>query len=115
MWHESYVHRVTELVMLDLRTCGLVAPPHSHDFMQVMMPARGILGMDVDDHGDRVDTHHAAFIPASTTHMFEATDANRFIVFDVPGQTVDTPSLDGPTNRMFSSLTPGLRVLVTWL
>ncbi|MEO1356492.1 MAG: AraC family transcriptional regulator, partial [Pseudomonadota bacterium] len=27
--------------MLDFRTYGLAAPPHSHDFMQVVMPARG--------------------------------------------------------------------------
>mgnify|MGYP006915255443 CR=1 FL=1 len=34
-------------------TNGLAAPPHSHDFMQVVMPARGILEMDVDGRGGR--------------------------------------------------------------
>ncbi|WP_426398901.1 helix-turn-helix domain-containing protein [Ralstonia sp. R-29] len=101
--------------MLDFRTYGLAAPPHAHDYMQVVMPARGILEMDVDGRGGRVDTHHAALIPASATHAFEATGANRFIVFDIPGQTVDAPSLGGLADRVFFPLTPGLRALTTWL
>ncbi|GCB06042.1 AraC family transcriptional regulator [Ralstonia sp. SET104] len=101
--------------MLDFRTYGLAAPSHSHDFMQVVMPARGILEMDVDGRGGRVDTHHAALIPAGATHAFEATGANRFIVFDIPGQTVEAPSLGGLADRVFFPLTPGLRALTAWL
>ncbi|CAJ0801546.1 HTH-type transcriptional activator RhaR [Ralstonia condita] len=101
--------------MLDFRTYGRAAPPHAHDFMQVVMPARGVLEMDVDGRAGCVDTHHAALIPAGATHAFEATGANRFIVFDIPVQAADTPALEGLADRVFFPLTPGLRALTTWL
>lgn len=101
--------------MLDFRTYGLAAPPHAHDFMQVVMPARGVLEMDVDGRGGRVDTQHAALIPAGATHAFEAAGVNRFIVLDIPAGEVDAPDLGGLANQVFFPLTPGLRALTTWL
>ncbi len=104
--------------MLDFRTYGLAAPPHAHDFMQVVMPARGVLEMEVNGHAGCVDTHHAALIPAGATHAFEASGANRFIVFDIAVHgldAVEAPNLGGLADRVFFPLTPGLRALTTWL
>lgn len=101
--------------MLDFRTYGLAAPPHAHDFVQVVMPARGVLEMEVDGRAGCVDTHHAALIPAGATHAFEATGANRFIVLDIAGHDVEAPSLGGLADRVFFPLTPALRALSVWL
>ncbi|MFP3891580.1 AraC family transcriptional regulator [uncultured Ralstonia sp.] len=101
--------------MLDFRTYGLAAAPHAHDFVQVVMPARGVLEMEVDGHGGRVDTHHAALIPAGATHAFEASGANRFIVLDIAAPTDRAPHLGGLADQVFFPLTPGLRALTTWL
>ncbi|WP_296223695.1 AraC family transcriptional regulator [Ralstonia sp. UBA689] len=101
--------------MLDFRTYGLAAPPHAHDFVQVVMPARGVLEMDVDGRAGCVDTHHAALIPAGATHAFEAAGTNSFIVLDIAAQAIDAPDLGGLANRVFFPLTPGLRALTAWL
>ena len=101
--------------MLDFRTYGLAAPPHAHDFVQVVMPARGVLEMDVDGRGGCVDVHHAALIPADATHAFEAAGTNTFIVLDVAAQAVEAPDLRGLADRVFFPLTPGLRALTAWL
>jgi len=109
------VIKLNNAVMLDFRTYGLAAPPHAHDFTQVVMPARGVLEMDVDGRAGCVDTHHAVLIPAGATHAFEAAGANAFIVLDLPSQIVEAPSLDGLADRVFFALTPGLRALTAWL
>lgn len=101
--------------MLDFRTYGLAAPPHAHDFVQVVMPARGVLEMDVDGRGGCVDTHHAALIPADATHAFEAAGTNTFIVLDIAAHAVEAPDLRGLADQVFFPLTPGLRALTAWL
>ena len=50
--------------MLDFRTYGVAAPPHAHDFMQVVMPARGVLEMDVDGRGGRVEQRRVGAVLA---------------------------------------------------
>ena len=101
--------------VLGYRTYGLTAPPHAHDFMQVVLPSRGILEMEVDGHTGCVDAHHAALIPAGAAHSFEAAGANHFIVLDVAAQRADMPDLRGLADRVFFPLTPGLRALTAWL
>ncbi|MCK4124590.1 AraC family transcriptional regulator [Ralstonia pseudosolanacearum] len=101
--------------MLDFRTYGLAAPPHAHDFVQVVMPSRGVLVMEVDGRAGCVDAHHAALIPAGATHAFEAAGSNAFIVLDIATPALETPDLDGLAERVFFALTPGLRALAAWL
>ncbi len=99
--------------MLDFRSYGRAKALHSHDFVQVVMPSRGVLEMEVDGRGGRVDADHAAVIPAGAVHVFEATGRNSFIVLDVPER--EEPDLGGLGDRVFVPLTPGLRALTTWL
>jgi AraC-like DNA-binding protein len=101
--------------MLGFRSYGPATALHSHDFVQVVMPSRGVLEMEVDGRGGRVDAHHAAVVPAGAVHVFGATGRNCFIVLDVGGQADDTPDLRGLGDRVFVPLTPGLRALTTWL
>ncbi|MFY0573523.1 AraC family transcriptional regulator [Cystobacter fuscus] len=101
--------------MLDFRTYGPAAALHTHDFVQVVMPSHGVLEMEVDGRGGRVDAHHAAIIPAGAAHAFEATGRNRFIVLDLAVQAADTPDLGNLSERVFFPLTPGLRALSAWL
>ncbi|MBB6592290.1 AraC family transcriptional regulator [Ralstonia solanacearum] len=101
--------------MLDFRTYGLAAPPHAHDFMQVVMPSRGVLAMEVDGRAGCVDVHHAALIPAGAAHAFEAAGSNAFIVLDIATPVLETPDLCALADRVFFALTPGLRALAAWL
>lgn len=73
---------VSSCAMLDFRTYGPAAALHAHDFVQVVMPSRGVLEIEVDGRGGRVDAHHLAVIPAGATHAFEARGRNSFIVLD---------------------------------
>ena len=97
--------------MLDFRSYGAATAPHAHDFVQVVLPSRGVLEMEVDGRGGRVDRQHVAVIPPGAVHTFGATGDNRFIVLDA----VETPNLSGLGHRVFVELTPGLRGLTMWL
>lgn len=99
--------------MLDFRSYGPAAALHAHDFVQVVMPSHGVLEIEVDGRGGRVDAHHLAVIPAGATHAFEARGRNSFIVLDAV-QT-NAPDLSGLGERVFIPLMPSLKALTTWL
>lgn len=100
--------------MLAFRTYGPAAALHSHAFVQVVMPSRGVLELEVDGRGGRVDANHVAVIPAGAAHAFEASGPNRFIVLDAV-RPIATPDLSALTDRVFVPIVPSLLSLTTWL
>lgn len=97
--------------MLEFRSYGPSTALHAHDFVQVVMPAQGVLEMEVDGRGGRVDGRHVAVITPGAMHAFGATGKNRFIVLDA----IDAPDLGALGERVFVELTPSLRALMSWL
>ncbi|AKU98369.1 putative TRANSCRIPTION REGULATOR PROTEIN [Labilithrix luteola] len=100
--------------MLDFRSYGPATALHAHDFVQVVMPSRGVLEIEVNGRGGRVDARHIAVIPAGVAHAFEATGRNSFIVLDAV-QATNAPDLSRLGDRVFIPLMPSLRALTTWL
>lgn len=101
--------------MLDFRSYGPSEAVDVHDFVQVVMPSRGVLDIEVDGRAGRVDAQQAALIRAGTAHSCGATGRNSFIVLDVTAPTIDMPDLRRLADRVFFSVTPGLSALTTWL
>jgi quercetin dioxygenase-like cupin family protein len=51
-------------------------PPHAHGFDQIVLPRRGVLEMEIDGKGGRVDPGRAAVVPPGVSHAFAASGEN---------------------------------------
>ena len=78
-------HDLTAPAELSFRRYGEDAPPHAHDFDQIVLPRRGVLEMEIDGKGGRVDPGRAAVIPPGTRHVCAADGENLFVVADIDG------------------------------
>ena len=76
---------LTASAELSFRRYGEDAPPHAHDFDQIVLPRRGVLEMDIDGKGGRVDPGRAAVVPPGSRHAFAAHGDNLFVVADIGG------------------------------
>lgn len=69
---------------LSLRRYGADADPHAHDdFDQIVLPRRGVLEMEIDGRGGRVQAGQAALVRCGTRHAFAADGDNLFVVANV--------------------------------
>jgi AraC-like DNA-binding protein len=69
---------------LSLRRYGADADPHAHDdFDQIVLPRRGVLEMEIDGRGGRVQAGQAALVRCGTRHAFAANGDNLFVVADI--------------------------------
>jgi hypothetical protein len=69
---------------LSLRRYGTGADPHAHDdFDQIVLPRRGVLEMEIDGRGGRVQAGQAALVRCGTRHAFAAAGDNLFVVADI--------------------------------
>lgn len=76
---------MTELIaQLSLRHYGPDADPHAHDdFDQIVLPRRGVLEMEIDGRGGRVQAGQAALVRCGTRHAFAAHGDNLFVVANI--------------------------------
>lgn len=70
--------------MFSLRSYGTEVAAHRHAFHQLVLPRSGVLDMEIEGRGGRVERGSAAFIGAGERHAFHAGGANRFLVVDLP-------------------------------
>ena len=69
---------------LSLRRYGSGADPHAHDdFDQIVLPRRGVLEMEIDGRGGRVQAGQAALIRSGARHAFAADGDNLFVVANI--------------------------------
>ena len=69
---------------LSLRRYGADADPHVHDdFDQIVLPRRGVLEMEIDGRGGRVQAGQAALVRCGTRHAFAARGDNLFVVANI--------------------------------
>jgi AraC-like DNA-binding protein len=78
-------HALTAPAELSFRRYGRDAPPHAHAFDQIVLPRRGVLEMEIDGNGGRVDPGCAAVVPPGARHAFAASGENLFVVADIGG------------------------------
>ena len=99
---------------LSFRQYGLNAPPHVHDdHDQIVLPRRGVLDMEVEGRGGRVNAAGAILAPAGARHACAAVGDNLFVVVDIP------PALSAPygflRDRVFLNVDAPVRGLLDYL
>lgn len=98
---------------LSFRRYGEDAPPHVHAFDQIVLPRRGVLEIEIDGRGGRVDPGRAAVIPPGARHAFAASGENLFVVADIGG-TLMKP-FERLRERPFAPVTGAVRSLLEYL
>lgn len=106
-------HDLAAPAELSFRRYGEDAPPHVHAFDQIVLPRRGVLEMEIDGKGGRVDPGRAAVVPPGARHAFAASGENLFVVADIGG------ALMKPFERLretpFAPVTGAVRGLLDYL
>ena len=106
-------HGLTAPAHLSFRRYGEGAPPHVHAFDQIVLPRRGVLEMEIDGRGGRVDPGRAAIVGPGVRHAFAASGENLFVVADI-GQALMTP-FERLRERPFAPVTGAVRGLLDFL
>ncbi|MFP3979030.1 helix-turn-helix domain-containing protein [Marinobacter sp. KMM 10035] len=79
-------------VKLSFRSYGNEGAQHSHGHHQLVLPLLGKLSLSVDKIEGAVERNRAAVIPSGRDHGYFASEANQFLVADLPEALV--PALD---------------------
>lgn len=105
---------------IGFRSYASLSQAHTHPFVQIVLPSRGVLDLDITGRGGRVDRDCAAVIGAGERHAFSAATAgNRFLVLDIAAsQGSPTGSADSQlgylSERRYVSLTPAAHYLIAY-
>lgn len=106
-------HDLTAPAELSFRRYGQDAPPHAHAFDQIVLPRRGVLEMEIDGRGGRVDPGRAAVVPPGARHAFAASGDNLFVVADIGGALMKP--FECLRERPFAPVTGAVRGLLDYL
>lgn len=106
-------HDLTATAELSLRRYGEDAPPHVHGFDQIVLPRRGVLEMEIEGRGGRVDPGRAAVVPPGARHAFAASGENLFVVADIGGDLMKP--FERLRERPFAPVTGAVRGLLDFL
>jgi AraC-like DNA-binding protein len=103
---------------LSLRRYGADGDAHAHDdFDQVVLPRRGVLEMEIDGRGGRVQAGQAALVRRGTRHAFAADGDNLFVVANI-GADLIAPfeaQLAGLRDRTFLPVNAPVRGLLDFV
>lgn len=106
-------HALTAPAELSFRRYGEDAPPHAHAFDQIVLPRRGVLEMEIEGRGGRVDPGRAAVVPPGARHAFAASGENLFVVADIGGDLMKP--FERLRERPFAPVTGAVRGLLDFL
>ena len=106
-------HALTAPAELSFRRYGEDAPPHAHAFDQIVLPRRGVLEMEIDGKGGRVDPGRAAVVPPGARHAFAAAGENLFVVADIGGAVMKP--FERLRERPFAPVSGAVRGLLEFL
>lgn len=96
-------------VSLTLRSYAGECAPHDHDFQQIVLPQTGVMELEVEGRGGRVDWSQGVVIAAGARHTFSTPTANSFIVLDIAPLAATALG-----DRAFFAITPPIRHLLDY-
>ena len=88
---------------------------HRHDDVQVVLPVRGALDIEVDGRGGRVESARIVVIAPGTGHDQSADGDNRFLLLNCPLALFGEGRMQQLRQRPFLSATPRMQRLAAYL
>ena len=86
---------------LNFRSYGPTGHTHRHDHLQLVLPLRGSLELEIDGRGGRLDTLHGAVIVPGAAHVQAGSGQNRFLIVDCDSALLERSQLDQGRGRPF--------------
>jgi AraC-like DNA-binding protein len=104
---------------ITFKSYSALTEAHAHPFFQIVLPCCGVLELEIEGRGGRIDAGRAAVIGAGEVHAFSAhPTTNRFLVLDVVASTVASRSskdlLDKLAERRYVTQLPAVHHLVAY-
>lgn len=100
---------------LNFRSYGPAGHTHSHDHLQLVLPLRGSLELEIDGRGGRLDTLHGAVIVPGAAHVQAGSGHNRFLIVDCDSALLQRSQLDQGRGRPFLGISAATRSLLEFV
>jgi len=100
---------------LSFRSYGCTGHGHRHAHVQLVLPLHGMLELEVEGRGGRLDPQRAAFVAPGALHVQQAQGRNRFLIVDCDASRLDDAQLEAGLQRPFFVLPPAARHLLAYL
>jgi len=100
---------------LNFRSYGPAGHSHSHDHLQLVLPLRGSLELEVDGRGGRLDALHGALIVPEAAHVQAGNGQNRFLIVDCDSALLERSRLDHGRKRPFLAIPAAARSLLEFV
>ncbi|WP_166364961.1 AraC family transcriptional regulator [Pseudomonas akapageensis] len=96
-------------ISLSLRSYAGECAPHDHDFQQIVLPQSGVMEIEVEGRGGRVDWSQGVVIASGARHTFSTPTANSFIVLDIAPHAAQALG-----DKPYFAITPPIRHLLDY-
>ena len=100
---------------LNFRSYGPEGHSHSHEHLQLVLPLRGSLALEIDGRGGRLDALHGALIVPGAAHVQAGNGLNRFLIVDCDGAVLERSQLDQGRARPFFAISAAARSLLEFV
>ena len=100
---------------LNFRSYGPAGHTHSHDHLQLVLPLRGSLELQVDGRGGRLDALRGALIVPGAAHVQAGSGENRFLIVDCDSALLERSQLDQGRTRPFLGISAAVRSLLEFV
>jgi AraC-like DNA-binding protein len=100
------------LLNLEIRGYDKENPHHQHDHVQLVLPVRGQMDIDVDGRGGCIDQSVAAVVAPGSVHSQLTQADSRFLVLDCAPATFETLHMARLARSIYVTITPATRRLI---
>lgn len=100
---------------LNFRSYGPLGHSHSHDHLQLVLPLRGSLELDIDGRGGRLDVSQGALIVPGAVHVQAGSGQNRFLIVDCDSALLERSQVDQGRTRPFLAVSAAARSLLEFV
>ena len=100
---------------LNFRSYGPAGHTHSHDHLQLVLPLRGNLELEIDGRCGRLDVLQGALIVPGAAHVQAGNGQNRFLVVDCDSALLERSQLDQGRMRPFLGISAAARSLLEFV
>lgn len=100
--------------VLSLRSYGAEFHPHTHDYVQIVLPIVGTMDIDIESRGQTLDSRMGAVIPPTSRHGQLANRTNTFLVVDCPA-SIGNELAERFDGNPFFRISPALRRLIEYI
>lgn len=97
---------------LEVRGYDRENPHHHHDHVQLVLPLRGRMEIDVDGRGGVIDHSLAALVAPGSIHSQLTRADSRFLVLDCAPPTLETLPMRRLAQKIYLPIAPATRRLI---